>query len=299
MFFERWKRGQAIFPPSMPGAWRHARLWSWPVGAVLMLAMPLLAASAVPVALVEAVAGGLARGPARVLGHRSCDRGADMSSPDAQPAGRRAACRAARRHAQPAAASGPRSADARGRPRRLVVGLVQGRCRRSGGPTAADRSAPMKPAASGQHDCCLGLAHAPSLVAPSDTFALAAAGRRGGIRAAAGRTAPVRCDPRRSRRDRAVLLPPRRPEARAAPRSRAFVRHSRGEENHACFHSYRHRRRSGCRRLHADRDPAQTAAEAQTAPQQMPAVTVVAPQGGPEIPPVRRRSSATARRTRS
>ena len=56
MFFKRWKRGQAIFPPSMPGAWRHARLWSWPVGAVLMLAMPLLAASAVPVALVEAVA---------------------------------------------------------------------------------------------------------------------------------------------------------------------------------------------------------------------------------------------------
>jgi len=56
MFFKRWKRGQAIFPPPMPGAWRHARLWSWPVGAVLMLAMPLLAASAVPVALVEAVA---------------------------------------------------------------------------------------------------------------------------------------------------------------------------------------------------------------------------------------------------
>ncbi len=40
------------------------------------------------------------------------------------------------------------------------------------GSTAADRSAPMKPAASGQHDCCLGLAHAPSLVAPSDTFVL-------------------------------------------------------------------------------------------------------------------------------
>jgi hypothetical protein len=40
------------------------------------------------------------------------------------------------------------------------------------GSTAADRSAPMKPAASGQHDCCLGLAHAPSLVAPSDAFVL-------------------------------------------------------------------------------------------------------------------------------
>ena len=56
MFFKRWKRGQPIFPPSMPGAWRHVRLWSWPVGAVLLLAMPLLAATALPVALLEAVA---------------------------------------------------------------------------------------------------------------------------------------------------------------------------------------------------------------------------------------------------
>jgi uncharacterized iron-regulated membrane protein len=56
MFFKRWKRGQAIFPPVMPGAWRHARLWSWPAGAVLMLAMPLLAATALPVVLAEAVA---------------------------------------------------------------------------------------------------------------------------------------------------------------------------------------------------------------------------------------------------
>jgi uncharacterized iron-regulated membrane protein len=56
MFFKRWKRGQAIFPPSVPGAWRHVRIWSWPAGAVLMVAMPLLAATAVPVALVEAVA---------------------------------------------------------------------------------------------------------------------------------------------------------------------------------------------------------------------------------------------------
>ena len=36
--------------------------------------------------------------------------------------------------------------------------------------TAADRGAPVPPTASGQHDCCLGLAHAPSLVAPSVDF---------------------------------------------------------------------------------------------------------------------------------
>lgn len=40
------------------------------------------------------------------------------------------------------------------------------------GATAADRGAPTPSAASGQHDCCLGLAHAPSLVAPSDAFVL-------------------------------------------------------------------------------------------------------------------------------
>jgi len=40
------------------------------------------------------------------------------------------------------------------------------------GPAAADRSVPLPPAAVGQHDCCLGLAHAPSLVAPSSDFVL-------------------------------------------------------------------------------------------------------------------------------
>jgi uncharacterized iron-regulated membrane protein len=55
MFFKRWKRGQPLFPPSMPGAWRYVRVWSWPVGAFMLLAMPLLAATAVPIALVEAV----------------------------------------------------------------------------------------------------------------------------------------------------------------------------------------------------------------------------------------------------
>jgi uncharacterized iron-regulated membrane protein len=56
MFFKRWKRGQAIFPPLMPGSWRYVRFWSWPVGALMLLALPLLAASAVPVALLEVVA---------------------------------------------------------------------------------------------------------------------------------------------------------------------------------------------------------------------------------------------------
>jgi hypothetical protein len=40
------------------------------------------------------------------------------------------------------------------------------------GPAAPDRDAPLPPAAAGQHDCCLGLAHAPSLVAPSNDFVL-------------------------------------------------------------------------------------------------------------------------------
>ncbi|WP_428668758.1 PepSY-associated TM helix domain-containing protein [Reyranella sp.] len=56
MFFKRWKRGQPVLPSSMPDAWRHASLWAWPTGAVLMLAMPLLAATALPVALAEAFA---------------------------------------------------------------------------------------------------------------------------------------------------------------------------------------------------------------------------------------------------
>lgn len=42
------------------------------------------------------------------------------------------------------------------------------------GSTVADRGAPAPSAASGQHDCCLGLAHAPALVAPSDDFVLLA-----------------------------------------------------------------------------------------------------------------------------
>lgn len=40
------------------------------------------------------------------------------------------------------------------------------------GSTALDGADPVTPAAAGQHDCCLGLAHAASLVAPSDDFVL-------------------------------------------------------------------------------------------------------------------------------
>lgn len=39
-------------------------------------------------------------------------------------------------------------------------------------PSAADRAASAPPVLDGQHECCLGLAHAPSMVAPSDSFAL-------------------------------------------------------------------------------------------------------------------------------
>jgi len=38
--------------------------------------------------------------------------------------------------------------------------------------TATDRGTPAPSGASGQHECCLGLAHAPSLVAPSNDFVL-------------------------------------------------------------------------------------------------------------------------------
>ena len=38
--------------------------------------------------------------------------------------------------------------------------------------TSADRRAPFRPQRAAQHDCCLGLAHAPSLAAPSDIFVL-------------------------------------------------------------------------------------------------------------------------------
>jgi uncharacterized iron-regulated membrane protein len=66
MFFKRWRRGRPVMPPVMPEAWRSVRLWAWPAAAAMFFAMPLLAASAVPIALYEAYAAW--RGPRRAGG---------------------------------------------------------------------------------------------------------------------------------------------------------------------------------------------------------------------------------------
>ena len=54
MFFKRRKSGTAIWPVLLPGAWRSVSFWAWLGGAVMLLAMPVLAMSAVPVAAIEA-----------------------------------------------------------------------------------------------------------------------------------------------------------------------------------------------------------------------------------------------------
>jgi uncharacterized iron-regulated membrane protein len=54
MFFKRRKTGTAIWPVLLPGAWRSVSFWAWLGGAVMLLAMPVLAMSAVPVAAIEA-----------------------------------------------------------------------------------------------------------------------------------------------------------------------------------------------------------------------------------------------------
>lgn len=65
MVVKRMRAGGAFLPPLVPGAWRHAGPWTWIAGAVMFVAMPLLAASAALVALVEAV---LARRSRRAAG---------------------------------------------------------------------------------------------------------------------------------------------------------------------------------------------------------------------------------------
>lgn len=55
MVVKRRRAGGTFLPPLVPGAWRHAGPWTWLAGAVMFVAMPLLAASAVPVALAEAL----------------------------------------------------------------------------------------------------------------------------------------------------------------------------------------------------------------------------------------------------
>lgn len=47
------QRGKPLLPKVLPGAWRHLPIWVWPVAALMLVAMPVLAASAVVVVLIE------------------------------------------------------------------------------------------------------------------------------------------------------------------------------------------------------------------------------------------------------
>lgn len=53
MFFKRKKNGAAFFPPLLTGAWKSVSLWGWLCSALLLIAMPVLAVSAAPLALAE------------------------------------------------------------------------------------------------------------------------------------------------------------------------------------------------------------------------------------------------------
>ena len=54
MFFKRRATGAPVWPVVLPGAWRSVSPWAWLGGAFMLVAMPVLAISAVPVALAEA-----------------------------------------------------------------------------------------------------------------------------------------------------------------------------------------------------------------------------------------------------
>jgi uncharacterized iron-regulated membrane protein len=54
MFFKRRASGSNIWPVVLPGAWRSVSPWAWLGGAFMLVAMPVLAISAVPVAMAEA-----------------------------------------------------------------------------------------------------------------------------------------------------------------------------------------------------------------------------------------------------
>ena len=54
MFIKRLRAGGAFLPPLVEGAWRHTSPWAWLVGGVMLIAMPLLTASAMLVAVGEA-----------------------------------------------------------------------------------------------------------------------------------------------------------------------------------------------------------------------------------------------------
>jgi uncharacterized iron-regulated membrane protein len=54
MVCKRCAAGSGIWPSILPGAWRSVSPWAWLGGAFILLSMPVLAISAVPVALFEA-----------------------------------------------------------------------------------------------------------------------------------------------------------------------------------------------------------------------------------------------------
>ena len=54
MFFKRRASGSSIWPVVLPGAWRSVSPWAWLGGVFMLVAMPVLAMSAAPVALAEA-----------------------------------------------------------------------------------------------------------------------------------------------------------------------------------------------------------------------------------------------------
>jgi uncharacterized iron-regulated membrane protein len=55
MFFKRRAAGSSVWPVVLLGAWRSVSPWAWLGGAFMLVAMPVLAISAVPVAVIEMV----------------------------------------------------------------------------------------------------------------------------------------------------------------------------------------------------------------------------------------------------
>jgi uncharacterized iron-regulated membrane protein len=54
MFFKRRQASSAFLPALLPGAWRSVSPWAVLGGAFMLVAMPVLAMSAVPLAMLEA-----------------------------------------------------------------------------------------------------------------------------------------------------------------------------------------------------------------------------------------------------
>ena len=53
MFFKRRRSGSTVWPALLPGAWRSISPWAYLGGALMLIAMPVLAISAVAVAVIE------------------------------------------------------------------------------------------------------------------------------------------------------------------------------------------------------------------------------------------------------